>query len=93
MQIFLITTTNFSLKILYFLLAWTRSGDDLLYECTITLCESLAGFEIWVEHLDGREILLESPRGNIVKDGDVMAMPGEEERALHSSQEGPEDGY
>ncbi|CAG8565346.1 498_t:CDS:2, partial [Paraglomus occultum] len=35
---------------------FTRKGDDLYTEKTITLLESLVGFESYITHLDGRKI-------------------------------------
>jgi len=46
-----------------------RSGDDLLMAHTITLTEALCGFSMVLKHLDGRDLLLKHPSGQIVKPG------------------------
>lgn len=46
-----------------------RSGDDLLMAHTITLTEALCGFCMVLKHLDGRDLLLKHPPGQIVKPG------------------------
>merc|ERR1712146_725798 len=50
---------------------------DLIIQQTITLSESLCGFQRNFKHLDGRTIVLTSPVGNVVKHKDVQIVAGE----------------
>ncbi|KAL3297411.1 DnaJ like subfamily A member 2 [Colletotrichum asianum] len=57
---------------------FTRIGNDLSAELTVTLAEALGGFSRTVlTHLDGRGIHLERERGNILRPGDILKVPGE----------------
>merc|ERR1719454_179357 len=44
-----------------------RKGADLFLERTISLVEALCGFEMELEHLDGRKLLIKTAPGEIVK--------------------------
>merc|ERR1719161_274637 len=44
-----------------------RRGADLFIERKISLVEALCGFELEVEHLDGRKLLIKTAPGDIVK--------------------------
>lgn len=44
-----------------------RKGDDLFYELDINLTEALCGFQFPVTHLDGRQLLIKSLPGEIIK--------------------------
>jgi DnaJ family protein A protein 2 len=44
-----------------------RKGADLFVERTISLVEALCGFEMELEHLDGRKLLIKTAPGEIVK--------------------------
>jgi len=44
-----------------------RKGADLYLERTISLAEALCGFELEVNHLDGRKLLVSTTPGEIVK--------------------------
>lgn len=46
-----------------------RKGDDLFVEHTLTLTEALCGFHFPLTHLDGRQLLIKSNVGEIVKPG------------------------
>ena len=46
-----------------------RVGADLFYEKTLTLAEALCGFKFAIPHLDGRQLLVSSIEGDIVKPG------------------------
>lgn len=46
-----------------------RKGDDLFYEHTLTLTESLCGFQFVLTHLDNRQLLIKSKPGEVVKPG------------------------
>ncbi|KAL5678051.1 hypothetical protein ACJX0J_014182, partial [Zea mays] len=43
-----------------------RKGDDLFYEHTLTLTESLCGFQFVLTHLDNRQLLIKSNPGEVV---------------------------
>merc|ERR1719443_2330255 len=43
-----------------------RRGADLFIEREISLVEALCGFELEVEHLDGRKLLIKTAPGDIV---------------------------
>lgn len=53
---------------------FTRVGDDLHYECRITLHEAICGFRTTVQSLDGRTLRIEAP--NVTPDT-VKILPGE----------------
>ncbi|KAH9301446.1 hypothetical protein KI387_013029, partial [Taxus chinensis] len=44
-----------------------RKGDDLYVEHTLTLTEALCGFQFPLTHLDGRQLLIKSSPGEIIK--------------------------
>jgi len=44
-----------------------RKGADLYLERTISLVEALCGFELLVEHLDGRKLFVKTQPGEIIK--------------------------
>ncbi|GLH15975.1 hypothetical protein R5R35_005639 [Gryllus longicercus] len=54
-----------------------RSGDDLIMTHTISLTEALCGFTMTVRHLDGRDLLVKHPMGQIVKPADIKGIKGE----------------
>lgn len=54
-----------------------RNGDDLDVKHTISLTEALCGFSFVLHHLDGRDILIKQPAGEVVKPGDLKAVMGE----------------
>jgi DnaJ family protein A protein 2 len=39
------------------------------------LVEALGGFQILIEHLDGKQMLIKSKPGEIIKPGDVRVIP------------------
>lgn len=43
-----------------------RVGDHLMMRCPITLQEALCGFELPIEHLDGRELTVKASPGQVV---------------------------
>jgi len=54
-----------------------RKGMDLITKMDISLGESLTGFRRVIKHLDGRNIVISSPPGKIVKHEDVKIISGE----------------
>lgn len=46
-----------------------RKYDDLFVEHTISLTEALCGFQFVLTHLDGRQLLIKSNPGEVVKPG------------------------
>ncbi|CAA2992875.1 dnaJ homolog [Olea europaea subsp. europaea] len=46
-----------------------RKGDDLFVEHTLSLTEALCGFQFILSHLDGRQLLIKSQPGEVVKPG------------------------
>ena len=46
-----------------------RKGDDLFVEHTLSLTEALCGFQFILTHLDGRQLLIKSHPGEVVKPG------------------------
>ncbi|KAK2612201.1 DnaJ-like protein xdj1 [Conoideocrella luteorostrata] len=83
---------------------FSRLGNDLSAELTITLAEALTGFSrVVMKHLDGRGIHLERSQGKILRPGDCLkiqeeGMPmkrGETKGDLYLlvTVEFPEDGW
>jgi len=56
---------------------FSRRGDNLSLKIKISLVEALCGFQIPIKHLDGRELLITSPSGKVIKPGCVKLVPGE----------------
>eukprot|EP00243_Klebsormidium_subtile_P005977 TRINITY_DN247_c0_g1_i1.p1 TRINITY_DN247_c0_g1~~TRINITY_DN247_c0_g1_i1.p1 ORF type:complete len:421 (+),score=134.76 TRINITY_DN247_c0_g1_i1:168-1430(+) len=54
-----------------------RKGDDLFYELDINLTEALCGFQFPVTHLDGRQLLIKSLPGEIIKPNQFKAIHDE----------------
>lgn len=54
-----------------------RNGNDLIMSQTITLTEALCGFSFVVKHLDGRELLIKQPAGEVIKPEDLKGIQGE----------------
>ncbi|CAN4120143.1 unnamed protein product [Withania somnifera] len=46
-----------------------RKGEDLFVDHTLTLTEALCGFQFILTHLDGRQLLIKSNPGEVVKPG------------------------
>jgi hypothetical protein len=46
-----------------------RKYDDLYIEHTISLTEALCGFQFVLTHLDGRQLLIKSDPGGVIKPG------------------------
>jgi DnaJ family protein A protein 2 len=54
--------------------SFSPAGSDLFYEKTLTLSEALCGFKFAIPHLDGRQLLISSNEGDIVKPGSFKAV-------------------
>lgn len=54
-----------------------REKDDLRMKQKITLAEALCGFQIVIEHLDGRKLVVKSAPGQMIKPGDIKCIVGE----------------
>ncbi|PWZ38562.1 DnaJ [Zea mays] len=54
-----------------------RKGDDLFYEHTLILTESLCGFQFVLTHLDNRRLLIKSNPGEVVKPDSFKAINDE----------------
>ncbi|KAI5057530.1 hypothetical protein GOP47_0027545 [Adiantum capillus-veneris] len=54
-----------------------RKGDDLFVEHALNLTEALCGFQFVITHLDGRQLLIKSAPGEIVKPGQFKAINDE----------------
>ncbi|KAI4975353.1 hypothetical protein ZWY2020_048960 [Hordeum vulgare] len=54
-----------------------RKSDDLFVEHTISLTEALCGFQFVLTHLDGRQLLIKSNPGEIIKPGQHKAINDE----------------
>ena len=46
-----------------------RKDDDLYIDHTLCLTEALCGFQFVLTHLDGRQLLIKSNPGEVVKPG------------------------
>lgn len=56
---------------------FTRNGNDLIMEKTLTLQEALTGFQFTIPHMDGRVLVVQSTPGEIIKPDDVRSINGE----------------
>ena len=54
-----------------------REGADLLMSKEINLCESLCGTKFIVKQLDGRELLISTEPGKVIKPGEIMCVEDE----------------
>ncbi|XP_020194848.1 chaperone protein dnaJ A6 [Aegilops tauschii subsp. strangulata] len=54
-----------------------RKSDDLFVEHTISLTEALCGFQFVLTHLDGRQLLIKSNPGEMIKPGQHKAINDE----------------
>ena len=48
---------------------YTRKGEDLFMEHTISLTEALCGFKMVLKHLDGRDLVIHSTPGEVIEPG------------------------
>ncbi|WCJ22967.1 hypothetical protein M5689_005024 [Euphorbia peplus] len=54
-----------------------RRHDDLIVKHTLTLTEALCGFQFSLTHLDGRQLLIKSDPGQVIKPGQYKAINDE----------------
>lgn len=54
-----------------------RSGDNLFITHNITLTEALCGFEFPIKHLDGRDLVLKCPTGDVIKKESIKVIRNE----------------
>jgi len=54
-----------------------RKGADLLMKKEINICEALCGTKFIVKQLDGRELLISTEPGKIIKPGEIMCVEDE----------------
>ncbi|KAI3915023.1 hypothetical protein MKX01_039525 [Papaver californicum] len=54
-----------------------RNGDDLFVEHTLSLTEALCGFQFALTHLDGRQLLIKSNPGEVVKPNSFKSVDDE----------------
>ncbi|OMO77018.1 hypothetical protein COLO4_25394 [Corchorus olitorius] len=54
-----------------------RKGEDLFVEHTLSLTEALCGFQFVLTHLDGRQLLIKSQPGEVVKPDSFKAINDE----------------
>lgn len=49
-----------------------REQDDLYIDHNLSLTEALCGFQFAVKHLDGRQLLIKSNPGEVIKPGNTQ---------------------
>ncbi|XP_023225961.1 dnaJ homolog subfamily A member 2-like [Centruroides sculpturatus] len=54
-----------------------REGNDLFMTHKVNLTEALCGFNIVIQHLDGRDIVMKNPPGDVIEPGTVKGVVGE----------------
>ena len=54
-----------------------RRGDDLYMKKRISIAQSLCGVRFVIKHLDGRQLLVTSPLGNVLRPGCRKVIPKE----------------
>jgi DnaJ family protein A protein 2 len=54
-----------------------RKGNDLLTQRKVSLTEALCGATICLDHLDGRQIVLRTKPGEVIRPGDVKCVQDE----------------
>ena len=50
---------------------FTREGEDLLCSYTLSLTEALCGFQFTLKQLDGRDLLIKNPPGQVIHPGKI----------------------
>ncbi|CAG9797919.1 unnamed protein product [Chironomus riparius] len=54
-----------------------REGNDLILQQTISITQALCGFDLLIKHLDGRDLHVKNPPGNVMKNGDIKCVTHE----------------
>jgi DnaJ family protein A protein 2 len=54
-----------------------RDNDNLFIKHTINLTEALCGFQLVIQHLDGRNIVMKTSPGDVIEPGSVRGIVGE----------------
>jgi DnaJ homolog subfamily A member 2 len=54
-----------------------RSHEDLFMNYKVNITEALCGFKIVIKHLDGRQLVLDSPAGSILAPDSIKGIPKE----------------
>jgi len=54
-----------------------RKGADMLMQKEINICEALCGTKFLVKQLDGRELLISTEPGKVIKPGEIMCIDDE----------------
>lgn len=54
-----------------------RKGSDLIMVHQISLTEALCGLTLVVKHLDGRQLVIRTIPGEVIKPGDIKGVPSE----------------
>ena len=54
-----------------------RKGADMLMQKDINICEALCGTKFLVKQLDGRELLISTEPGKVIKPGEIMCIDDE----------------
>ena len=54
-----------------------RKGNDLYCNYSIGITEALCGFHFTLKHLDGRDLVIRHPAGQVIKPGTVKTVPHE----------------
>lgn len=56
---------------------FTRNDNDLYCTNNLSLTEALCGFQFTLKHLDGRDLVINSPPGVVTSPGSVRCVVGE----------------
>lgn len=54
-----------------------RHGNDLVINRTVTLTEALCGYKTSIKQLDGRDIIIKTSPGDVIKPGTIKGVKGE----------------
>lgn len=57
--------------------SFTRRGENLIVEKEISLTDALCGFQFSIKQLDGRDLVVSSPLGSVIKTGELKTIPNE----------------
>ncbi|KAL5021318.1 hypothetical protein ScPMuIL_000473 [Solemya velum] len=56
---------------------FSREGEDLFCTHNLSLTEALCGFQFTLKHLDGRDLLIKHPQGNVIHPGAIRCVKEE----------------